>query len=287
MILELLDQIIRTKLSPSPRPGDFQALIDAATYRRVQDVLSGRGSRLVPYKRNNPDFPLRRFVRCQCCEKPLTGSWSKGRNARYAYYRCPSCGAVSVKKQLLEKRFENLLGTISVSPGVFRLFQEIVRDVWTQSRGEAHRQRHQLQQRLHALVERKRTLDETFIYRRDIDKATYDDHIRQLETERDITLIGVDELDVATSPEPALNFAQMVLQNPSEFWRKGSVELKQRFQRFVFPDGLVFDGTSFGTARMPFVFSYLESLEDRESQVASPTGLEPSETESKSSRRRR
>jgi hypothetical protein len=41
-----------------------------------------------PRQRNHPDFPLRGFVRCEACGRPLTGSWSKGRNGHYAYYHC-------------------------------------------------------------------------------------------------------------------------------------------------------------------------------------------------------
>ena len=42
----------------------------------------GCGCRVVvcgPRQRNHPDLPLRGFVRCDVCGRPLTGSWSKGR----------------------------------------------------------------------------------------------------------------------------------------------------------------------------------------------------------------
>ena len=45
-----------------------------------QAVLDGRIVVTGPRQRNHPDFPLRGFVRCDTCGKPLTGSWSKGRN---------------------------------------------------------------------------------------------------------------------------------------------------------------------------------------------------------------
>jgi hypothetical protein len=57
-------------------------------------------------RRNHPDFPLRGFVRCEACGRPLTGSWSKGRNGRYAYYHCQRrCRAVNVSKAALEGAF--------------------------------------------------------------------------------------------------------------------------------------------------------------------------------------
>jgi site-specific DNA recombinase len=68
--------------------GDFEPLIDEATFHKVQAVLSGRISITSPRKRNRPDFPLRGFVRFESCGRPLTASWSKGRSDRYAYYHC-------------------------------------------------------------------------------------------------------------------------------------------------------------------------------------------------------
>jgi hypothetical protein len=47
---------------------------------RAQAVLDGRVVVAGPRQNNHPDFPLRGFVRCESCGRPLTGSWSKGRN---------------------------------------------------------------------------------------------------------------------------------------------------------------------------------------------------------------
>ncbi len=68
--------------------GDFEPLVDEATFYRAQAVLDGRVVVAGPRQRNHPDFPLRGFVRCETCGRPLTGSWSKGRNGHYAYYHC-------------------------------------------------------------------------------------------------------------------------------------------------------------------------------------------------------
>ena len=73
--------------------------MDEATFYRAQAVLDGRVVVSGPRQRNHPDFPLRGFVRCDVCDRPLTGSWSKGRNGHYAYYHCQrQCRAVNVSK---------------------------------------------------------------------------------------------------------------------------------------------------------------------------------------------
>src|SRR3954451_3950181 len=57
--------------------GDFEPLVTEGVFFRVQVILDGRYEVTAPRQRNDPDFPLRGYVRCQSCGKPLTASWSK------------------------------------------------------------------------------------------------------------------------------------------------------------------------------------------------------------------
>src|SRR5436190_7982635 len=86
--------------------GKHPPIIPIELFQRVQDLLDGRRRTVTPRKRNNPDFPLRNFVRCGHCKRPITGSWSKGKmGVRYAYYRCQnrSCPSpLNLSKQMFE-----------------------------------------------------------------------------------------------------------------------------------------------------------------------------------------
>src|SRR5262249_33066732 len=66
--------------------GDFEPIVSEELFYRVQAVLTGRTPVVATRQRNRPDFPLRNFVRCATCNKPLTGSWSRGNGGLYAYY---------------------------------------------------------------------------------------------------------------------------------------------------------------------------------------------------------
>jgi hypothetical protein len=60
--------------------GDFESLVSEKVFYRVQAILDGRLEITAPRQRNDTDFPLRGYVRCRACGKPLTASWSKGRS---------------------------------------------------------------------------------------------------------------------------------------------------------------------------------------------------------------
>jgi hypothetical protein len=66
-------------------------------------------------------------VRCETCNRPLTGSWSKGREGRSAYYHCQrQCRAVNVSKAKLEGLFVEELERLQPTPGYMRLAKDRV-----------------------------------------------------------------------------------------------------------------------------------------------------------------
>jgi len=110
--------------------GNFEPVVSAETIRRVQARLQGKRASATQHRRDHPDFPLRRFVACQACGTPLTGSRSRGRGGRYAYYFCRdrTCRGVKVRKERLEAEFVGLLERLRPNAAYMRLFKEIVLD---------------------------------------------------------------------------------------------------------------------------------------------------------------
>ena len=49
------------------------------------------------------DFPLRGFVTCAACGKPLTASWCRGRTALYGYYFCRNKMCIEYSKSIPKK----------------------------------------------------------------------------------------------------------------------------------------------------------------------------------------
>ncbi len=66
--------------------------------------------------------------------------------------------------------------------------------------------------------------------------------------------MGSEELDV----EAVLGFAEHALSNAAYLWQEFPLELRQRFQAVLFPEGLSFDGEKFGTAQTCCAFQYLD-----------------------------
>ncbi len=258
--------------------GDFEPLIAEATFYRAQAVLEGRVPAVAPRQRNHPDFPLRAFVRCATCGRPLTGSWSRGRNGRYAYYHCPGrCRTGSISKAVLEGAFVDELTLLQPTPGYMRLIKDRILYAWEERRAEARDRTADVERRVKSVRRKLDRLDEAFLYAESIDLPTYIRQRDKLREELTLSQIdhhteAVDELDV----EGVLAFAERILPRAADLWVQAPLDYKQRLQQLFFPEGIAYDGHRFiRTAVTASLFRYLEPGERAEESVASPTGFEP------------
>ncbi len=110
--------------------GKHKALVDDATFYKVQDILEGRRKNVPSeFKTIRAEFPLRGNLLCPRCDKPLTASFSKGKmGTLYPYYHCSKGCKERQKAELVNDSFMKLLNTIQVKPNTLKLFSSIVRE---------------------------------------------------------------------------------------------------------------------------------------------------------------
>jgi site-specific DNA recombinase len=261
-----------------PKRGSFEPLVSEELFNCVQRVITGKTKSLVPHVRNHPDFPLRQSVRCGICNKPLTGSWSKGRNKRYAYYCCPAryCRAVKMRKENFEKLFVELLGRLNPLPEYLKLFKAILLEVWREKQAESVVQIAAIKDRLKKIEWQKQQLIDAFLYRRDINKAIFDEQMFRLKEDTDLAemelhQLRLEELDV----EALLDFSHHVLLSAGPLWMEASLAQKQKLQKVLFPEGLSFSEGNFRTAKTALIFQLLQTSNSEKATLVSPTGFEP------------
>jgi len=259
-------------------PGNWPPLVDEEIFWKCQSLLRTDGL-IVAKERNNPDFPLRGFLTCAHCGKPLTGSWSQGHTRRYAYYHCPPkahCRRTNVPRHDLESKFINLLEQLRPRPEFLALFRRIVLDVWNTRRQDHATQRAHAERKLADLKRRKEQLVEAFVYQRAIDQDTYQDQLAKLN--EGMTLAEMDqhgqrteELDI----EAVLAFAEKVALNAARLWLEADLSQRQRFQTLLFPEGLHIHKNEVRTPVTSSFFEELHRFTTPVEELVSPTGFEP------------
>ena len=256
----------------------FPALVNADTFDRVQALLAGKRPSTSPRLRSNPEFPLRHFVRCGKCDRPLTASWSSGRSQRYPYYRCQNktCRAVNVRREELERSFGKFLEELQPKPEFLHLFGAIIVDVWKQKQAQAASVHQTILLRLTELRKNKDLLVKAFVYERSLDRETYQEELDKLS--EDITLVELEEQDTRLDEldiESTLAFAEHVLLDAARLWAESGPDQKQRLQTLIFPKGVNFEDGIYRTTATSMIFFELEEISVEKESLVALTGIEP------------
>lgn len=72
-----------------------------------------------------------------------------------------------------------------------------------------------------------------------------------------------------------VDYAFGVIANIDEMWANGSLDLKQRLQRLIFPQGLTYDLESFRTVGIASIFTKIGAFNAPYNKMVLPRGFEP------------
>lgn len=230
--------------------GLFEPITTQEIFDQVQRVIRHRKRKTFHYQRENPDFPLRRFYIHPSGQK-MTGSWSKGRNKSYAYYRYKIKGMM-YSKEKLESNFETLMNRYRMTAAQFEKFKKCVRKHLIEKTADQRQQVHAMEQQVSQLKQERRKL-----LKKNIDGVINDDILQE-----HLELIGQEIIELESKrisvPTLEANFEQLLdmceeyLKNPGKIWRNAPYESQINLQWFNFPGGIIYEGR---TAQIPKICS--------------------------------
>ncbi len=236
-----------------------EPLISLDTYYAIQDRLASKAP--LPHDRKDMarDFPLRGFVLCSECRKPYTASWSKGNTTKVPYYRCyrkgcPAYGK-SIRKEVLEEQFEELLATVQPRPEILELVRVAMLGLWNARLDDFRGLIEKHQQEMAAIEQLiKKYCDQVLETNSKILIKTYETKIEELNN-RKLRLgsrIEADTHNLASYDfEAALRTVFDFVREPLQMWRSGDIRLQRIVLRLVFREPLLHDRkTGFGTATL-------------------------------------
>lgn len=251
--------IVRSSRHGLERQGEHPALVDERTWSRVQVRLApAQLATESAHAQPRVDFPLRGFVRCEHCARPLTASASRGKTGkRYGYYRCwdPNCGAVNVRSEQLEREVVDRLADLTVAPELLREVGAELARLWSAQTGDAVRDRASAERRISELTRRRERLIDAYALEGGIDQAAFESRRQTLDAD-----LAAAHLELSRTTTPAadlsslLAFAEPFLTGVSGLWLSADADRKRRLQRIAWPSGLTFGPGGLGTPEIACVF---------------------------------
>ena len=268
--------LIRVEWLPDYVDALHKPIISRDIFFKVQAILDGKRPVVVPRPRNNADFPLRNFIRCERCGSKLTGSWSKGRNKKYAYYHCRGKGcSMNIRKEVLEAVFYEYLQSFQPKEEILDLFGAIVLDVWEKQQEERFKEQKRMERELDSLKQKKDRIFDLLL-KKTIDDETYKFKMEEIAVEITTKEIELNEIKIDLNDvESCINYCKFFLSNIARLWHDSPLDLRQRFQNLIFPEGIAFDGENFRTAVTANIFRHLQPERVQKYSLVAPTGFEP------------
>jgi site-specific DNA recombinase len=256
--------------------GSFQRVVSPSVFDQVQLIIDGNKNKFPIYKKIHPDFPLRGTVKCPKCQKVMTSNWSRGKaGTKYGYYRCAKCTAVNERKHDVEKSFVEYLSGIELHGDVVGIIQTAISLNWEERSKSMIKQANKLDRQKKSLRAKQDQIVEKNI------KRVYSDEVakrRLSEIEKQLSEIDIELIKYRRPQENEkvlLDYSVKLMQNMSATWEAMDVYRKNKFQKFVFPAGLVYNEGIFTTPVKPFTVELNEAFSSRNSMKVTLRGIEP------------
>lgn len=155
--------ILTSRKYPDEVKGQHTPMITHEQFYKVQAIIDGRNVssvNLAKRTRDNPEFPLRRVIRCSKCDSALTGAWSKGRKGqKYAYYICTArCGAPSIPVKFIDDSLIDFLNEITPKKTSLDLFLFLLRKTFNKNLSLLKAKREKAEYEIQQLIALRKTL---------------------------------------------------------------------------------------------------------------------------------
>lgn len=243
--------------------GNHEKMISKDIFLKVNGILdlNTHGYNLIE---ENDNLPLKRFVHCDDCGKPLRGYLVKKKNIHY--YKCNTIGCGNNKNaDVLNKAFANVLDVFNMEGAqeLFHLIKKQAVATFNQLTVGYEDDQQRLQKEYGELMKKINRLEERYIeeeinadlYNKFAEK--YNAEKKELEDNLMKASKQVSNLDECV--DLAVDFVPKLRSR----WVLGDYSTKQKIQYLLFPEGISYSKKIDGcrTKRINWLFAYIAHLQ--------------------------
>lgn len=221
--------------------GQHEKMISRETFLKVNGILENSSRFNVPHKSEDINLPLKVFMWCLDCGSPFTGYLVKAKKLYYYKCRKKGCRCNRSAKEIHNK-WEALLSEISFKPELIEPLQYQLESTFNTLNAENLGKETLLKERLGEVAKKVTTLEEKYFIEGEMGKETYDKFTARYKKEQAEITTEMEKCHVMSSNhkdtiKKALEFACNLL----NVWKMGSIRIKEKLQKLIFPEGLAYD----------------------------------------------
>ena len=171
-------------------------------------------------------------------------------------YRCYNKDCIAhfnIPKDTLENKFVEYLSKIKPEKTLLKLFKAVMKDVYDKSTQEARKSYITLSKQLEIVGKNSKLLDLLIE-----DKISSDDYKIKSEQYENLEINLKSKIAINDVPqndfENCLEYACNILDNLDTFWLNSKIDIKERLQKIIFPNGLRYETGVFRNTQISSLF---------------------------------
>jgi len=263
-------KIISKKYSKEVQ-GQHPPMITEEVFYKVQAVLDGRNHNvsgpMARRNRDNPDFPLRRIVKCEICGASFTGGASKGKRNYFGYYFCQRrCKDSNTSVAKVTQDTADYLKGISLKDNTAKIFNAFLRRTYYQRVANLNKRREEADTELKKQYETRQALIEknlTGIYSDEIFKEQnklIEEKISSIQFSKNDEMIDKYDLESVTKfVEAKLTDLSKTFNESMEKDGKPNLGQIRMLLCSIFPSGMPYGRNGFSNTKIsPFYRAILD-----------------------------
>ena len=226
-------------------------LITETLFYEVQDVLNGRKRVTKVRSVKDENLPLRGFLVCKVCGRPITGSASMGNGGKYYYYHCQTAKDCKerFKANDAHKVFLDELKKISANREVLDLYYKIMSDLYKKNGTDKTKQIKDIQIEIDRLKQRIQNA-QVLMLDAELSAAEYRGIKNQLVPE--IESLERKKIGILSTDEDYQKYIDKgfaLLRNIDKHFVEADLDGKQQIIGSIFVEKLIFEKTHYRTTK--------------------------------------
>lgn len=239
--------------------GKHEPMVSKEDFFKINEIRLASTKYGVSHKTQNEGVPLKVFIECGDCGEPFTGYIIKQKNLYY--YKCRRVGCRCNKSaKEMHKLFLDVLGQYQIKETLIEPLVWQLEHDYHESTKEATERELALNKRLEEVNNGIQSLEEKYYVHSEMTREVFDRLMNKLlgDKQENVRLLTASAIQISNLCESLHEVAQLCLKI-TRLWLKGSINLKEKLQKMVFPEGIVYDRQN-GAFRTPKINSVIAEI---------------------------
>ena len=237
--------------------GSHPPIISRQDFLKINGMVHYSQNRTAAPVKEYPDTPLRLFIYCDCCGKPLT-AYSRTKKTKklktkreraeytyskpYHYYKCRTTGCrMNIRAEDLHTLFLEQLTALQIPEDTVELAREFMQETFRELNADHNKLVRELKTNLKKVEDDIDELEER-LFRKEVPLKIYEKFSRKLEEDKFKIMEEMDKVgNEISNPQEFIDNALHYAVNLPKLWENEPFWKRQKLQKKIFPEGLHFD----------------------------------------------